>query len=547
MIALFACYSCRSTKLIYRYPELSRYNYDTLNLLVEQDSLRTLSDSYLRREKFGNWEIYLSGEPRQLGASMGRLSQDLYQRQERIFINKLLEDIPSVRKRKWIMRFVRWYNRNLEQYIPDPYLLEIYALSNYLNDDFDYLGTAYQRTLWMHAAHDIGHALQDLAIVGCSSLAVWGDQTADGKLLIGRNLDFYMNDAFAEQKMIYFVRPADGIPYMSVAWPGMIGVLSGMNLEGLTVTLNAGKSSVPLSAKTPISLVARTVLQHASTIEEAIAIVRKQKVFVSESLMIGSAKDKRAIILELSPRKMEIVEPSSNRLLCTNHFQGSGFEQDRRNKKHIMGSHSLYRYQKLEELLDGKNKVTPADVAGMLRDKSGKNGISIGFGNDKSLNHLLAHHGIIFQPEDRRVYVSNNPGQMGAFIAYDLRTVFSKSWQDHPSFGIDSLRIEADDFIHSRNYQDFYLFKQSTARYLSMLNTEIVQISSSELSEYIALNPDLWLGYYISGRILYLKQDYKKAQFYFEEALKREIPTVKIQKEIQDYVKKSTVQWKKMQ
>src|SRR5690606_9849818 len=103
-------------------------------------------------------------------------------------------------------------------------------LSTYLrgvSDGFDV--SNYQRTLWMHGAHDLGHVLQDLAIVGCSSFAVWGDRSADGKLLIARNLDFYLNDDFAENKMVYFVRPENGIPFMSISWAGMIGVVSGMN------------------------------------------------------------------------------------------------------------------------------------------------------------------------------------------------------------------------------------------------------------------------------------------------------------------------------
>lgn len=160
--------------------------------------------------------------------------------------------------------------------VPEEYQTEIYGVSQYTSHDFDNIAPQYQRSLYLHAAHDIGHALQDLALVGCSSFAA-GEKSEDANLILGRNFDFYVNDAFAENKIIAFVNPEEGNQFMMVTWPGMIGAVSGMNIQGLTVTINAGKSKIPMSAKTPISILTREILQHASTIDEAIAIAKKEK------------------------------------------------------------------------------------------------------------------------------------------------------------------------------------------------------------------------------------------------------------------------------
>ena len=232
--------------------------------------------------------------------------------------------------------------------VREDYQTEIYGLSQYSSDKYNFIAPKYLRSLYLHGAHDIGHAMQDLAMVGCSSLAVWNENTDDGELLIGRNFDFYVGDEFAKNKLVEFVEPENGIPYMSVSWPGMIGVVSGMNKEGITVTINAGKSKIPMTAKTPISLVTREILQFAKNIDEAIAIAKKRKVFVSESILVGSANDKNAVIIEVSPENFGVYKVlNSSQLVCTNHFQSEAYKDDERNQKQIAVSHSKYRYEKL--------------------------------------------------------------------------------------------------------------------------------------------------------------------------------------------------------
>ena len=159
--------------------------------------------------------------------------------------------------------------------------------------------------------------MQDYMLVGCSSFACWGENSADSSLIIGRNFDFYMGDAFARNKLVSFYQPENGYRFASVGWAGMTGVLSGMNETGLTVTINAAKSDLPAASATPISILTREILQYASTIEEAYAIARKRKTFVSEAILVGSAQDGKAAIIDKSPEKIALFTGNGQQIICT--------------------------------------------------------------------------------------------------------------------------------------------------------------------------------------------------------------------------------------
>lgn len=534
------CTSCVSNSISKRYARTLHERTDTVRFLKKTDSVRILSNGdYLVRNMYGTWELYVSGGPYALGNRAGLLTADLFRQQQHIFMDKLEHLVPSKFKQRLIAKFIHWYGRRLDNYIPEIYLEEIYALSTHLDNAYPYAGDNFSLTLFMHAAHDLGHALRDLAIVGCSSVASWGNKTDDGKLLIGRNFDFYVGDAFAENRVISFVRPDRGIPFMSISWPGMIGVVSGMNKEGLTVTMNAGKSSIPLSAKKPISIVAREILEKATTIEEAVSIAREAQSFVSESLMIGSAKDRKAILLEISPKKIGIYEVENEvQLVCTNHFQSDTYISDKRNVGHIQDSHSQYRYDRMWELLHREKELNPVKIAGVLRNRHGLLDRDIGYGNDKSINHLLAHHSVIFKPEDRLVWVSNTPYQLGAFTAYNLDEIFSERSSIGQSRKIDSLTIAEDPFVLSSAYRDYERYKnESDSITLAIrLGTEI---SEQRLVNFKQLNPNLWLVYYLAGEYWYKRGMYEKAVNEFSQALSMEIPTLQAKKELQKLWKKA--------
>ncbi|MBZ4035833.1 C45 family peptidase [Flavobacterium sp. 17A] len=530
--------SCGTSKSKNHKPDLTAFNNTKPVVSRVSDSIFTSGKNSFLKNKQGVWELYVEGDPLEIGLTTGALTDSLLKKQQRIFFSKITDIVPSKFQQKILRQFLKWFNRKLYLNVPEEYQTEIYGVSQYTSNEFDNIAPQYQRGLYLHAAHDIGHALQDLALVGCSSFAAWDEKSEDGNLILARNFDFYVNDAFAENKIIAFIKPKEGNPFMMVTWPGMIGAVSGMNLEGLTVTINASKSKIPLVAKTPISILTREILQHAKNLDEAIAIAKNRKVFVSESIMVGSAHDNKAILIEVSPNKMDVYDVlNTDQLICSNHFQGEAFAADKRNLEQIANSHSEYRYERMQELLSENPKVNPEIASEILRNKEGLKNIELGFGSEKALNQLMAHHGIIFKPKEKLVWVSANPYQLGEFICYDLNAVFGERKNDVQSFQKENLNIAKDPFLETTAYQNYKKFKIEDSKIDSLLEKKET-VSSEFLQNYQALNPNYWVVYYKTGLYFYQKKEYGQAKLNFEKALTHEITTVPEKEEIEKYLKK---------
>ena len=481
----------------------------------------TVNNCWLKKNRYGIWEMYLEGSPYERGLIYGILSKELMEKQEIYFVNQIKEMIPGRFFLQILKGFVGWFNRDIYKYIPLENQQEIYGVSQSFSDQFNYIGPKYYRILNYHAAHDIGHALTDLNMVGCTSFAVSNALSKDSSLLIGRNFDFYMGDAFAEDKLIIFMNPDKGYKFASYAWAGLTGVVSGMNEKGITVTLNASKSDIPYAAKEPISILAREILQYAGTIEEARTIAKRSETFVSESLLIGSAHDNKAVIIEKSPQKMDVFTSGTDALVCANHYQGDSFVKDSVNINNIKDSDSQYRYDRMKELMQKSFPIDVTAAAGILRNKEGLKDKFIGYGNSKSLNQLIAHHGILFKPSQKKIWISTPPYQLGEFIGYDLNDVFSHT----ATFGlIDSLTIKKDPFLNTEDFKKFEAFKRikhNINRYV-MLDIPFALTPAVEKS-FINDNKESYVTYLSLGNYYEKMKDKDKAKHYFREALKREV------------------------
>jgi hypothetical protein len=313
---------------------------------------------------------------------------------------------------------------------------------------------------------------------------------------------------------------------MMVTWADMIRVVSGMNDRGLTVTLNAARSSIPAQAAMPVTLLAREILQYASDIEEAYAISRKHRLFVSESLLIGSAKDGKTVIIEKSPGKEDLVYPESDRIICSNHYQGKVFESDSRNLENIRGSDSYSRLQRVAELLDRKKSLDVQGAVDVLRDQRGLGDSDVGMGNQLAINQLIAHHSVVFKPDSLMVWVSAGPWQEGKFVAYDLKKVFALSLDQVKTkreIYMASRTIAADTFINTSKYKNFLEYLEFTTR-LHHSRKNKTPLPGDFDKKYIDSNPSLYLTYENLADYYSTMKMFDKASYYYNEALSKKLP-----------------------
>lgn len=521
-----------------KQPDLSVSDLQELPLSIA-DSLRSYGDNTLVLNRQGLWELYVKGTPFERGVAIGRISEDLLYYQEKVFVDEIKKIIPSEKYLKFLRYFLVIFNRNLGEQIPEENREEIYGISLSCTDEFDAIGTPYERQLNYHAAHDIGHMMQAYMLVGCSSFGVWGSESAGSTLIIGRNFDFFVGEEFAKNKVVAFYNPDKGYKFASVCWIGMTGVLSGMNEAGLTVTINASQASIPTGSATPVSILARIILQYASTIDEAYKIAEAHETFVAESLLIGSAEDGKAVIIEKSPDEIGMYQSSSERIVCTNHYQSDVFENDSKNMDNIRTTDSDYRLHRMNELLDRAGKVDHQKAAGILRDTLGLQDKLIGLTNEKSINQFIAHHSVIFKPQELKMWVTTSPWQMGEFVMYDLAEIFGK--MDSTKITVSSvdaaLSIESDAGLFSGTYANVLDYRRikdeigSAMRKGETVDPQVLEI-------FLQTNAEYYYTYELLGDYYFSQDKPTEALRYWQTALTKEIPRLGDKENIEKKIRK---------
>tara|TARA_B100000795_G_scaffold85940_1_gene62484 strand:- start:23487 stop:25151 length:1665 start_codon:yes stop_codon:yes gene_type:complete len=506
--------------------------YKEINYLIKDNNrLYSYGKSWANKNEYGLWEVYLEGGAFERGVAYGNLIEEPVQYQEEVFVNSINKIVPSKVYQWFLKNLIYLFHADINNYVSEELKNEILGVSLFFSDEYDYIGKKYMRILAYHAAHDLGHALNNYSLVGCTSFSTWGKNTRDGDIIHARNFDFYFGDEFAEEKVILMLKPDSGYALISYSWPGMMGVVSGMNEKGLAVTINASMSEPPTSASLPISILVRETLQFTKNLNEAIDYISKREIFVSESIMISSALDNKSIIIEKTPEKQGVFE-SNELLICSNHFQSDLFVNDSINIKNIKKTDSKHRFNRVAELVNQKETIDVKRAITILRDKQGETEANIGLGNPHAINQLLAHHGVVFEPSKLNMWISTPPYQMGDFICYNLDSIFSNANNNKTNF---LQIIEEDSFLYHQEYFDFERWKKTKNKIDDYLLFNTMK-PIFNIDTFISLNPESYNTYFILGRYYFKQGHYEDAKQMFKIALTKSLPSQSLINKTNNYL-----------
>jgi len=149
---------------------------------------------------------------------------------------------------QWIItRGSNLIGMNLDTYLSLDQKLEIRAGDLADPDPYWFKANPYTRKIYYHAIHDLGQALVDSPLLACTGFMAGPQATADGHWIMGRNFDSEVGVTMDRDKVIRIHQPEGGIPYISVAFAGMIGAVSGVNEAGIGIAINAAGSLLTCS------------------------------------------------------------------------------------------------------------------------------------------------------------------------------------------------------------------------------------------------------------------------------------------------------------
>ncbi|MBD3314659.1 MAG: hypothetical protein GF344_02625 [Chitinivibrionales bacterium] len=145
------------------------------------------------------------------------------------------------------------------------------------------------------------HALTYLT--SCAGAAAWGEATRDGSLCFMKSNDTYFTIDHRRKKTIHPIvmvyHPADGAAFITISWPGYVGVGGGVNEHGIVVGNLNINSSRERPGGVPMIFRVKNTLLRARTLDQAVELLTAKPLAGGYSFIVGHGPSRSARVIEM--------------------------------------------------------------------------------------------------------------------------------------------------------------------------------------------------------------------------------------------------------
>lgn len=415
--------------------------------------LRILGPAYARR-RGSILEVRLSGRPEAIGWQHSRLLYREMVSDETALYGQFEHFVPVPPLRTLLMDVSRISYRHVDRGMSDERRRETAAQAlGFSPDPFDGVLPTYQRFIFLQSLYDIALSFERSPLLGCTSFVLGDGAFEGGHTVLARNFDFEAGPVFDEQKTLFLVHEDGAIPYASLAWPGLVGAVTGMNAEGLSLVVHGARAREARNEGEPVVHTARALLGHARNVNEAVALLEKKTAMVPHLLMMADAHGD-VVIAERAPGEPLFVRRGRHKVGLTNHFEGP-LASDPKNKAVEARTSTLIRRQRLDELLANLPPGASVErVVEMLREKRGPHDALLPLGDRRAIDALIATHAVVMDSTTRTMWVSEGPHLVGHFVRFDLWRLLDPRFVPSEEEGLPTL---PEDPIRASGAYDAWL------------------------------------------------------------------------------------------
>ena len=429
--------------------------------ITTEGGIARLGLSWLRR-RGAIWELGLGGEPVSRGAAVSRLLRQPMIDDEQELYDGFAKAVPFAPARWAIMDLGRFRFRHVDRGIPEQYRDEIAGLAQaFAPDPFESVLPSYHRFVFLYAVYDIALSFEHSPLIGCTTLDTGPEppptepsaaiDPTSGHVLLARAFDLEAGETFDRDKVVFLVREPGRIPFASVGWPGFIGVVSGMNREGVAMVVHGGRAGEPRTEGVPVVFSLREALATSHTTEEAVRVLASHAVLVSHIVIVTDASGDVAVV-ERAPGVPAFVRRAKGRLATTNHFEGP-LASDPRDASVRAQTSTLPRRERADALL-AQLAPSPSvtDLVALLRDRRDPQGNPLPLGDRRAIDALIATHGVVFDATARAMWVSEAPHLLGRFVRFDLARLLADGFDPASEPQAEVVTVPADPLLTSGAY-----------------------------------------------------------------------------------------------